>query len=67
MEAWKVVVWARLRTRICPVTTLGFECCQCHGELTNSIMVGSHAERQLHIHSISISNEEVDEAELNES
>ena len=30
-----VVVWARLRMRICPVTTW-FECCQYHGKLTDS-------------------------------
>ena len=33
------VVWARLRMRLCPslaVTSWGFECCQYHGELTDS-------------------------------
>ena len=30
------VVWARLPVRICPVTTWSFECCQYHGELTDS-------------------------------
>ena len=32
----EAVVWARLRMKICPVKTWGFECCQYHGELTDS-------------------------------